>query len=191
MTNCIIVHGCADWEEQYLSVEERAFDKQRMPRLEKQLINLWIKTQRPSMPNSRSPDYHAYKEVFEKHHVDENTILIWHSCWAAFLVRRLWESKKKISQLILVAPWKIPDWDDATKKLFYEYPIDESIKDRIKHVTIFSADDEEDEGKESAQIFYNALWGEFIELTGRWHYTLGDMWTEEFPEIIDVIKKYL
>jgi predicted alpha/beta hydrolase family esterase len=191
MTNCIIVHGCADEEEQYLPPEEQHFDKQRMPRLEKQLTHIWIKTERPSMPNSRAPDYDAYKEVFEKLHVDENTILIGHSCGAAFLVRRLWESRKHVSQLILVAPWKIPDGDDVTKKLFYEYPIDEGIKNRVDHITIFSADNEEDEGKESAQIFYKALSGNYIELVGKWHYTLEEMWTEEFPEIVEVIKNHV
>jgi hypothetical protein len=105
------------------------------------------------------------------------------------LVRRLGETKKKIAKLILVAPWKFPDeWDEIQAK-FYEYPIDESIKARVKLITIFTADDEEDEGKESAKIFHKALWGDVIELQGKWHYTLGDMNTEEFPELLQLVLK--
>ena len=42
-------------------------------------------------------------------------------------------------------------------------------------------------GKESLKIFHQALDGEVIELKGRGHYTLGDMGTEEFPELLEAI----
>jgi len=54
---------------------------------------------------------------------------------------------------------------------------------------MFTADDEEDEGKESLKIFHQALDGEVIELKGYGHYTLGDMGTEEFPELLNKILK--
>jgi len=37
------------------------------------------------------------------------------------------------------------------------------------------------------KIFHKALGGEVIELNGSGHYTLGDMKTEEFPELLDAI----
>ena len=70
-----------------------------------------------------------------------------------FLVRWLGETKRKIFKLILVAPWKIPDKDDEFRKELYAYPIDEGIKSRIGEIVMFTADDEEDEGKESLKIF--------------------------------------
>ena len=106
-----------------------------------------------------------------------------------FLVRWLGETKRKIFKLILVAPWKIPDKDDEFRKEFYAYPIDEGIKSRIGEIVMFTADDEEDEGKESLKIFHQTLDGEVIELKGCGHYTLGDMGTEEFPELLEAIVK--
>ncbi len=115
--------------------------------------------------------------------------LVGHSCGCAFLVRWLGETKRKIFKLILVAPWKIPDREDEFRKAFYEYPINETIKSRVKEIVMFTADDEENDGKESLKIFHDALNGKVVELKGRGHYTLDDMETEEFPELLKEIVK--
>ena len=52
---------------------------------------------------------------------------------------------------------------------------------------MFTSDNEEEDGKESLNIFHRALGGEIIELRGRGHYTMGDMETIEFPELLEVI----
>ena len=138
------------------------------------------------MPEPWNPDYDSWKKEFEKQNINENTILIGHSCGCAFLVRWLGDTKRRINKLILVAPWKIPDEDSIYKK-FYNYPIDSSIKSRVKEVIIFSSDDEEEDGKKSAKIFNESLGGRIIELSNKGHYTLGDMRTEEFPELLESI----
>ena len=91
--------------------------------------------------------------------------------------------------MILVAPWKIPDKGDEFRQAFYIYPIDETIKSRVREIIMFTSDNEEDEGKKSLEIFYQALDGKIIELKGRGHYTMGDMGTTEFLELIEVILK--
>jgi len=73
---------------------------------------------------------------------------------------------------------------DETKKKFYEYEIDESIASRVNEIIIFTADDEEEDGKKSAKIFQKALNAKVIELSNKGHYTLEDMKTEEFPELL-------
>lgn len=105
------------------------------------------------------------------------------------MARWLGETKKSIRKLILVAPWKIPDKNDEFRKAFYNYPIDESVKSRVGEIVMFTADDEEDEGKESLKIFHQALGGEIVELKGHGHYTMGDMGTEEFPELLQTVLK--
>ena len=52
---------------------------------------------------------------------------------------------------------------------------------------MFTSDDEENEGKESLKIFHDALGGKIINLKSHGHYTLNDMGTEEFPELLKVI----
>ena len=186
-TNCIIIHGCPSNIEKAMNPETRTYDKHWMPWLKKELMARGIKTEVPLMPSPWQPEYEKFKAEFEKQSINESTILIGHSCGTAFLVRWLGETKKKIFKLILVAPWKIPNKNDEFRKSFYNYPIDENIKSRVKEIVMFTADDEEDEGKESLKVFQQALGGEIIELKGRGHYTMDDMGTAEFPELLDVV----
>ena len=105
-----------------------------------------------------------------------------------FLVRWLGETKRKISKLILVAPWKIPQESKKGADIgLYTYDVDPKIKDRVNQIMMFTADDEEKDGKRSLEIFHKSLSGEIIELKGRGHYCLGEMGAEEFPELLEKI----
>lgn len=182
---CIIIHGCPSKEES----KTKAYAKHWMPWVKDYLISRGIQTEIPLLPEPWAPNYSKFKHEFEKYDVDENTILIGHSCGCAFLVRWLGETKKKVLKLILVAPWKIFDKNNQDKscEAFYNYQIDENIRKRVKEIIMFTADDEEDEGKKSLRIFHESLGGKIIELKRHGHYTRGDMGTEEFPELIKVI----
>jgi hypothetical protein len=155
-----------------------------MPWLKKCLAANGVRTEIPLMPEPWYPDYERYKEVFEKLEITNDTILIGHSCGCAFLVRWLGESKRKISKLILVAPWKIPDSDDQSTVAFYTFQIDETIVSRVGRIIIFTSDNEEEDGKKSVKMFHDVLGGKVMELKNRGHFTLGDMGTEEFPELL-------
>ena len=186
--NCIIVHGCPDEREKSMNPKTRTYDKHWMPWAKRELEKKRIKTSMPLMPEPWKPDYENWKKEFEKQNIDENTILIGHSCGCAFLVRWIGDTKKKIYKLILVAPWKIPDENSEIKKKFYNYKIDSTIKNRVNKIIIFTADNEEDDGKKSAEIFHKALNGKLIELKNKGHYTFHDMGdTEKFPELLEVI----
>ncbi|MEK7497172.1 MAG: alpha/beta hydrolase [Patescibacteria group bacterium] len=185
--NCIIIHGCPSDKEKEMDEATRTYDKQWIPWLKQKLLALSIETITPLMPNPWAPNYQAFKQEFEKCAVDENTVLVGHSCGTAFLVRWLGESKQQIKKLILVGPWKIPDKDDENRKDFYLYPIDESIKSHVKEIIMFTADNEYEDGKKSLEIYHEVLGGGIINLPGRGHYTLRFMGTEEFPELLKVI----
>lgn len=175
--NCVIIHGCTSVEE------DITYGKHWIPWLTKTLNGRGILATAPLMPEPWKPSYEKYKKEFEKQDVNEHTTLIGHSCGAAFLVRWLGDSKRQIDKLILVAPWKIAG-ENSPKKPFYEYPIDETITARVRKIIMFTADNEEDLGKESLRMFHDALDGEVIELPGRGHYTEDNMRTEEFPELL-------
>ena len=185
--NCIIVHGCPSNAEKAMNEETRTYDKHWIPWTKEQLISKGIEVETPLMPEPWKPNYNKFKEEFEKYEVNEDSVLIGHSCGCAFLVRWLGETKQKIDKLILVAPWKIPDENDEHRKEFYIYPIDESIRERINKIVMFTADDEGDDGKKSLKIYNKFLGGKIIELKGHGHYTMGDMGTTEFPELIEEI----
>ncbi len=187
---CIIVHGCPSNAEKAMDPKRRTYDKHWIPWTKKNLIAKGIKTETPLMPLPWQPVYENFKSEFEKLEINENTILIGHSCGSAFLVRWLGESKKRILKLILVAPWKIPvrhGKRNEFKEKFYLYPIDKSIKERVKEIYMFTANDEDPGCKESLKIFHDALGGEIINLENHGHYTMRDMRTEEFPELLEKI----
>jgi len=185
--NCIIIHGCPSDIEKAMDVKTRAYDKHWIPWLKRKLISQGIKTETPLMPKPWYPNYQAFKKRFERCKVTDDSVLIGHSCGCAFLIRWLGETKRKIRKLVLVAPWKIPVVNDKFQKLFYEYPVDKTIQKRVEEIVMFTADNEEEDGKKSLKIFHQALGGEIIELKGRGHYTMNDMGTEEFPELLKEI----
>ena len=71
---------------------------------------------------------------------------------------------------------------------YYTYPIDETIKERVGRIVMFTADDEEEDGKKSVKIFHAAFGGNLIELPGRGHFTMDSMGTDEFPELLEVLE---
>ena len=165
------------------------YDKHWIQWTKKELILKGIEIDVPSMPESWAPNYEAYKKEIEKYKIDENTILIGHSCGCAFLVRWLGDTKKKILKLILVAPWKIPIKGDKIRELFYNYTIDRTIKERVDEIIMFTSDNEKEEGKESLKIFNKELGGKIINLPEKGHYTFKDMETGKLPELLEEILK--
>jgi predicted alpha/beta hydrolase family esterase len=187
--NIIIVHGSNSTEK---GAKTGRPENQRhwKPWIKKQLESKGIEVSNELYPQDWLPNYKKWKEVFDKNNINEETTLIGHSSGCAFLVRWLGESKQKISKLILVAPWKIPDGNDELIKEFYNYPIENKIKERVNKVIIFTSNDEEEDGKRSAKMFSEALNGEIIELKNHGHFTLGDMGTDKFPELLkEVLEK--
>jgi uncharacterized protein len=181
---CIIIHGCPS---KYMNLKKRYSNKNWISWATKELNKKGIKTKTPLMPLPWKPDYKKFKREFEKSKIDENTILVGHSCGASFLVRWLGESKKKIFKLILVAPWKIAPKDDEFRKKFYTYSIDKTIIKRTKEIVIFTSDNERQDGKKGLKIYKKSLPAKVIILKGKGHYTFKDMGTQKFPELIEVI----
>jgi predicted alpha/beta hydrolase family esterase len=178
--NCIIIHGCPS------APTDMTFDKHWIPWVQQSLNTRGITTTVPLMPTPWKPNYEEYKKEFEKQNINERTILIGHSCGAAFLVRWLGDSKKKVDELILVAPWKIGTSNEE-KKAFYNYPIDPTIKDRVNKIVMFTADNEHEDGKRSLTMFHDALGGKIVEIKGYGHFTMEDMATDEFPKLLNEI----
>jgi predicted alpha/beta hydrolase family esterase len=185
--NCIIIHGCPSDAERAMNPKTRTYDKHWIPWIKKELDSNDIKTETPLMPEPWYPDYKKFKKEFEKYTINDNTILVGHSCGCAFLIRWLGETGQRVNKLILVAPWKIPDKNDKYRKAFYEYQIDKEIKSRVNEIIMFTSNDEEDDGKKSLRIFQEALGGKVIKLKKHGHYTIDDMGTEKFPELLEEI----
>ncbi|MFA5952990.1 MAG: class I tRNA ligase family protein [Candidatus Pacearchaeota archaeon] len=181
ISNVIVVHG-GD-----LGEKDNSYFKHWMPWLKKKLNENKIHSEFPLMPVDVKTTYNDWKKIFDKFEINDESILIGHSRGTAFLVKWLGETKKKVKKLILVAPWKFAD--KKHKETFYDFKIDNEIKNRINEIIIFTSNDEEKDGKNSVKIFYDSLGGKKIELKNHGHFTLEDMKTEEFPELLNEIIK--
>lgn len=186
--NCIIIHGCPSSKDSLIDMSERTYYKHWIPWTRERLLEMGVPTSTPMLPEPWFPDYEKFKQEFEKYEVNEQTVLVGHSCGCAFLVRWLGDTNRKIKRLILVAPWKFPKNNDPIKVKYYNFPISKDVKSNVGEIVIFTSDNEEKPGgTESLQIYQEGLGGETISLSGRGHYTINDMGTVEFPELLQRI----
>lgn len=189
MKNVIIVHGSNSTEEEakeYPPENERHWK----PWLKKELEDRGFMVSNELYPMDWLPDYEKWKNFFEKNKINENTILIGHSAGTAFILRWLSENKKKVNKIILVAP-SIIKWgkyDGGLSKL-KDFKYDSSLKGYFNKIVVFYSDSDDEDIIESAKQANERLGGKLINLQGRGHFTLGDMGTEEFPELLDEVLK--
>ena len=184
VSNVVIVHGCPDSNEPR-DPKKRTYEKHWRLWLNDELVKRNIETSIPMMPEPWNADYSKWKDEFDKIGVNENSVLIGHSCGSAFLVRWLGDTKRKIKKLILVAPWKIAHKEDGSDKDFYGFEIDDDIKERVEEIVIFTSNNEEPDGKKSVKIFTKGLGARVVELKDKGHFTFNGMGTHEFPELLD------
>ena len=186
-SNIIIIHGCPSKKEDLIDI---TYDKHWILWVKRELTLKGLSVETPLMPEPWQPVYKKFEQEFEKCKITEETTLIGHSCGCAFLVRWLGNTKQKVKKLILVAPWKIPTKPDKYREAFYNYEIDKKISSRVKEIVMFTSDNEAENGKKSLKLYHDALGGKIIDLKGKGHYTLDEMGTQEFPELVEeIIKK--
>lgn len=186
MNSAIIVHGTCDKEEYFSDAYPSLSNSHWLPWLQKQLLIQGIFTQTPEMPEAYQPDYPKWKNEFERFNVDENTILVGHSCGGGFLVRWLSENKVSPKKLILVAPWLDPTRRKTSD--FFDFKIDDKMLDRIKEIHICLSDDDNQDIKDSVQKVQTVLpQAHFHPFHDFGHFTFENMRTEKFPELLKIV----
>jgi len=182
--NCIIIHGSNKKDLERMKEEGLLPQNKRhwIPWIKQELEKRGIKTFTPLMPRNWAPEYDEWKKEFGKLHVYENTVLVGHSLGGAFLVRWLGETKKKVKKLILL----VPAYDSRVYpylKDFLDFEIDETIKERVEEIVIFSSD-EDRHTLDSVKFYNEKLKGRLIEIKGMKHFIEKYMKTKEFPELL-------
>ena len=134
------------------------------------------------MPEPYRPDYEKWCSVFELFPIGEETTLVGHSCGGGFLLRWLSENKVKVGKVALVAPWLDPDHEVETD--FFDFHIDPDMVSRTRGVKIFISTDDYPDILQSVATIKKELKGiEVQEFTGKKHFTMPEMKTEEVPEL--------
>lgn len=183
MKTAIIIHGMPEKKEYYDVNRPASSNCHWLPWIQKQLLLKDIVAQTPEMPIPYSPEYSAWKEMLERFPIDEETILIGHSCGAGFIVRYLSENNVKVRKVVLVAPWIDPDKYLDTD--MFDFTIDENIADKTQGLTLFSSTNDMEEVQKSVeQIKAKVKNIKVVEFQSAGHFCYEDMGTDAFPELL-------
>lgn len=187
MKNAIILHGRPDKEEYYSDEYPSASNSHWIPWLQKQLLMRDIATATPEILFSFEPQYELWKTEFERYNLTAETILIGHSCGGGFLVRWLSEHPDvSVGKVVLVAPWIDPTHE--LENDFFKFRIDPGLVTRTRGVTIFSSDNDEEPIQKSVELLSKTMSDiKVVPFHNYGHFTLGDMGTEVFPELLEEV----
>lgn len=189
MKNAIIVHGMPS-EEEYASGEGSNPSKMHwLPWLKEELEKRGIPTVTPELPKPYAPVCEEWKAAFEASGtINEETILVGHSCGAGFIVRWLSENKCRVGRVVLVGPWLDPEGTLPTG--FFDFQIDPSLAERAEGVTVFVSLDDGQAVLDSVARLKKEIPGVIVkEFQHRGHFTLEDMGKREFPELLGALTR--
>lgn len=187
MKTAIIIHGWPGKEEYFNLNIPTPSNSHWFPWIQKQLLLKGILAQTPEMPEPYAPNYEKWKEVFEQFKVDEQTILVGHSCGGGFLVRWLSENNIKVGKVVLVAPWINSEKDPELEidKDFFEFNIDENLTSKTAGFKIMYSADDDKYILDTVKILNEKIKNvELQEFKDKGHFVMGSMKTEVFPELL-------
>jgi len=187
--NFVIVHGCPSKKEHLIDIRKDNA-KHWIPWMRKEIEKRGFIVSTPLMPTPWDRNYPDWKKEFEKELVDENTVLIGHSCSCCFLIRWLGETKKEVAKIILVAPSLLQNQRKGYYPEWYNFQIDSSIKKRVGDIVIFVSDNDSQKIIKSSEIAHEELGCRVIKLKGKGHFTFNDLGGQEFPELLEEALKF-
>lgn len=186
MKRAIILHGMPSKEE-YVSGEGSEPSKMHwLPWLKSELEKEGWEVYTPELPRPYEPVYEEWQRVFETFSINEETVLVGHSCGAGFLVHYLSEHPVKVGKVMLVGPWLDPTHELKTH--FFDFTLDRDLAKKTQGITIFFSLDDGQEVLESvAKLQKEIPEIEMQTFTNCGHFTFEDMGTREFPALKSTI----
>ncbi|MFA6136057.1 MAG: alpha/beta hydrolase [Candidatus Paceibacterota bacterium] len=188
MKTAVIIHGSPTKKEYFTRKKPSQSNKHWLSWIQKELNLKGILAQTPEFPEPYKPVYEKWCSVFEQFKIDENTMLIGHSCGGGFLVRWLSENKVKVGNVVLVAPWIDPN--HYLKTNFFDFKIDPNLAKRTKKLIIFESNNDFKEIQKSIDILRTKLKGaNFKKFKNMGHFISSSMKTDKFPELLKELIK--
>ncbi len=187
MNRAIILHGMPSKNEYYDSNRANSQSNSHwIPWLQQQLCQHDILTQTPEMPSPFAPDYIAWKKEFEKLCIDEDTILVGHSCGGGFIIRWLSESpENRVKKVILIAPWF--DVEGEYPNMFnFSFRQDISLQAKKGIDVLYSTNDQKTVQLSIEKLHKLVNDINYHEFINYGHFTFGSMKTQEFPELLQI-----
>ena len=188
MKTALLVHGWATKSEYYDLKYPSGSNSHWFPWLSKQLIVKNIHAVALEMPNGYYPQYEIWKKELERFDINQETILIGHSCGAGFLIRWLSENDTKVGRVVLVAPWLGINPGDDFDESFFDFTIDSNIAQKTDGITVFNSSDDYESIQESVNSIREQVKDiKYVEFADKGHFTFKSLGTEEFPELMEEI----
>lgn len=187
MTNVIILHGKPDEWEFYDPAVPMVADDHWYPWLQKQLLIKDVEAMRPQVSRAFEAKYEDWVREVEHYDINENTILVGHSCGGGFFLRYLSENPLvRIKKLILVAPWLDPL--KFMPKTFgfdlFEFERDPQLFDRVDEHVVFHSDDD----MESIQLTLAEVKQTWPHINIREFHERQHFCDPEFPELLEEVQ---
>lgn len=200
MKTAIILHGLPSKDEYYKNLDLVKQSRHWLPWLQAQLIKKGILAQTPQMPHPYEPVYEEWKKVFEYFPINEDTLLVGHSCGGGFIIRYLAENNINVGKVILVAPWLDPGkyLEGLGCAEFFDFEFNSDVANKILNQVhsidiLYSTDDDENilktveiikqnfgTNSNNAKINYH-------EFTDRGHFTTEPGYENNtIPEVLDL-----
>ncbi|HYD35825.1 MAG TPA: alpha/beta fold hydrolase [Vitreimonas sp.] len=176
-----VLHGCPPSEAMLMPKEKRW-----MNWLADKLQEKGLDATALDMPVSWNPKYVEWKKEFEKYPVTEKTVVVGHSCGGAFIVRWLLDTGRKIHKLILVAPARVPETDDDSRKDLYDFELPREVPHLANEIVIFISNDLPHMMK-AFDLYNQALKPRVVRLENKQHFLFFQMNTNEFPELLEEV----
>jgi predicted alpha/beta hydrolase family esterase len=190
MKKAILIHGYGDKNEFYNPNIPTASNYHWFPWLSKELMIRDIHTVALEMPNSYYPEYGIWKRELERFEIDEDTILVGHSCGGGFIVRYLSENNIKVGKVILVAPWLGilgPKNTEPFDETFFKFDIDKSLAGKMTDLTLIESTNDMNTVQKSIEILKNSVDNmKIIAIENAGHFCARDGYAE-FPELLEEI----
>lgn len=182
MKRAVILHGMPE-EHEYQGNES---EMHWIPWLKEQLEKRGVEVFTPELPKPYEPVYEDWLQTFQQFLIDEETVLVGHSCGGGFLVRYLSESDVSVGKVVLVAPWL-----DPTRQLksdFFDFTLDPELVKKTKGMTVFISLDDGQDVLSSVETLTQSITGITLkQFANKGHFTFGDMGQREFPELLQII----
>ena len=186
MKNAIIIHGMPSKEEYFNPANLSPSHNHWFSWLQRQLLLKGILAQTPEMPEPYEAHYDEWSAVLKQFHIDKDTMLIGHSLGGGFLVRWLSENDASVGRVVLVAPWLDPN--KRLKTSFFDFSLDKNVAKKTKDITVFISDDDDQDELTSTEILKKNVQGLAVKkFSGKGHFILQHMGTQEFPELRDFL----
>ncbi len=191
MKNAIILHGGPSKKEYYDPSMPSMSNAHWIPWLQSQLLKKDIPTATPEVPQSYDRNWKVWNKEVERFDITPETTLIGHSTGAGFFIKYLSiHPELKVDKVILLAPWLDPD-RTKTVNFFDDFEIDPDLVKRTNGVTVWYSDDDEDSVLKTVELIKKNTSGiEYKEFHNYGHFCIGDLKSDQFPELFNFIESY-